>query len=81
MAAVGDRGDVAALGCLQRWGYVVVVAVCGRLFRGRSLFVVVVVGGRGRSLSVVVSVDGGGKQKRSPKQILFVIHHKYITNK
>ena len=50
-------------------------------FRGQSLFVVVVVGGCGRSLLVVVCVDGGGKQKRSPKQTLFVIHHKYITNK
>ena len=47
MAAVGDRGDMAALGCLQRWGCVVVVAVCGHLF---SWAVVVCRGRCGRSL-------------------------------
>ena len=57
--------------------------VCGRC---SHLWPLVFVGGRGRSpcgrsLSVVVCVDGGGKQKRSHKQTLFVIHHKYITNK
>ena len=51
-----------------------------------SLFVVVIVGGHcdslcGWSLSVIVCVDGGGKEKRSHKQTLFVIHHKYMTNK
>ena len=36
----------------------------------------------GRSLSVVVCVGGGGgKEKRSRKQTLFVIQQKYITNK
>ena len=55
---------------------VVVVAVW---LHGRSLFVMVVVGGRChspcvRSLSVVVCVDGGGKQKRSQNKhcLLFI---------
>ena len=57
---------------------VVVVAVC---FRGRSLFVVVVVGGRRGSpcvwsLLVVVCVDGGGKQKRN-----IVCYSSQIDNK
>ena len=62
VAAVGDGGDMAVLRCFQRWWWcVVVVAVC---VRGRSLFVVVVVGGRhrswcGRSLLMVV-VRGRG---------------------
>ena len=51
MAAVGDRGDVAVLCCLQQWGYVVVVAICGRLF---SWVVVVCCGHCGRLWSVVV---------------------------
>ena len=52
MAAVGDRGDVAALSCLRRWGYVAIVAVCGRLF---SWAVIVCRGRCGRSWLVVVS--------------------------
>ena len=57
------------------------VAIC---FHGRSLFGMVVVGSCcyspcGWSLLVIVCVDGSGKQKRSYKQPLFVIHHKYIT--
>ena len=57
----------------------VAVWVCEQL-------VFVVVGGHhrspcGRSLSVVVCVGGGAKEKRSRKQTLFVIQHKYITNK
>ena len=79
VAAVGDGGDVAALHCFQRWWWcVVVVAIC---VRGRSLFVVVIMGGRcrswcGQSLSVIACIDGGGKRKRNDKQTLFVVHHK-----
>ena len=78
LAAVGDCGDVVALGCFRRWGWSLwpFVAIC---FHGRSLFVVVVVGGhRGspcvQSLLVVVCVDGGGKQKRSQNKhcLLFI---------
>ena len=55
---------------------VVIVVVC---FHGRSLFVMVIVGGHRRSpcvrsLLVIVCVDGGGKQKRSQNKhcLLFI---------
>ena len=68
VAAVGDGGDMAGLGCFGRWWwFVVVVAACGRLgswavpvCRCRwSLWAVVVVrrvGGRCRSSCVLVVV-------------------------
>ena len=63
VVAVGDGGDMAVLRCFRRWWWcVVVVAVC---VRGRSLFVVVIVGGHRRSwcgwsLSLMVVVRGRG---------------------
>ena len=68
VAAVGDSGDVAGLGCFRRWWWcVVIVAACGRLgswavgvCRCRwSLWAVVVirrVGGHCRSSCVLVVV-------------------------
>ena len=66
VAAVGDGGDVAGLGCFRRWWWcMVVVAACGHLGSWavsvcrcrRSLWVVIVVrhvGGRCQSSCVLV---------------------------
>ena len=73
VAAVGNRGDVAVLGCFQEWW-------------GLGLWVVVV-GSRCCSpcgwLLVIMCVDGGGKERRNhvTKQTLFVTYPLKINKK